>query len=123
MKNIGQLVGFASQTTNTLVPAWLMRCACSHVHEPVILHAVILHATGSHAAPHTSWVSTLGLVACLGSLCHMASCRSQAQHGEATLADTLAKASKATSELTTLRSDNQMLMQVSQGTAHVRACL
>lgn len=39
-------------------------------------------------------------------------CRSQAQHGEVTLADTLAKASKASSELAALRAENQMLTQV-----------
>jgi hypothetical protein len=38
--------------------------------------------------------------------------RSQAQHGEATLAETLAKSSKASSELAALRTENQSLMQV-----------
>jgi hypothetical protein len=42
--------------------------------------------------------------------------RSQAQHGEATLAETLAKSSKASSELAALRTENQSLMQVSWGT-------
>jgi hypothetical protein len=38
--------------------------------------------------------------------------RSQAQHGEVTLAETLAKSSKASSELAALRTENQSLMQV-----------
>lgn len=42
---------------------------------------------------------------------HM-TCRAQAQHGEASLADALTKSSKAGAELTTLRSENQQLMQV-----------
>lgn len=47
--------------------------------------------------------------------------RTQAQHGEVTLADTLARAGKATSELTQLRTENQMLMQVGDFGCHVRA--
>lgn len=39
-------------------------------------------------------------------------CRAQAQHGEVTLADTLAKAGKASSELAALRAENTELMQV-----------
>jgi hypothetical protein len=39
-------------------------------------------------------------------------CRAQAQHGEVTLADTLAKAGKASSELASLRAENMELMQV-----------
>jgi hypothetical protein len=42
--------------------------------------------------------------------------RCQAQHGEATLADTLAKASRASSELVALKAENTMLMQVGGGT-------
>jgi len=39
--------------------------------------------------------------------------RSQAQHGEATLAETLQKSSKATGELAAVRQENQALMKVS----------
>lgn len=39
--------------------------------------------------------------------------RSQAQHGEATLAETLQKSSKASGELAAVRQENQALMKVS----------
>lgn len=46
-------------------------------------------------------------------------CRSQAQHGEATLADALAKGSKTGAELAALRTENQQLMQVGALTSHL----
>lgn len=48
--------------------------------------------------------------------CWLCVLRSQAQHGEATLADALVKSSKASAELALLQADNEQLMQVSMKT-------